>query len=122
MKKTTKTYTIIIVIGVITALIFYFFFRGNQERVVLQAELPAHGYIAQYVTATGKVEPVDTVSVGTQVSGIIKNLYVDFTSHVKKGELTAELDKSLLQATLDPDNGHLLHAQSHSASHKSNFL
>jgi|SRR6185503_14998106 len=122
MKKTTKTYTIIIVIGVITALIFYFFFRGNQERVVLQAELPTHGYIAQYITATGKVEPVDTVSVGTQVSGIIKNLYVDFNSKVKKGELIAELDKSLLQATLDQDKGNLLNAQSQLVFQKSNFL
>ena len=89
--------------------------------VELQTVQPKRGYIAQYVTATGKIEPVDTVSVGTQVSGIIKNLYVDFNSKVKKGELIAQLDKSLLQAILDQDKGNLLNAQSQLIFQNSNF-
>src|SRR6185437_14801790 len=82
---------------------------------------PTTGYIAQSVTATGKIEPVDTVTVGTQVSGIIKYLYVDFNSKVKKGELLAQLDKSLLQATLDQVRGNLLNAQNKLEFDKSNF-
>jgi HlyD family secretion protein len=46
---------------------------------------PEMGEISNSITATGKVQPVDTVAVGTQVSGIIKNIYVDFNSTVKKG-------------------------------------
>lgn len=121
MKKTTKIYFTILGILLVGVLIFYVFFREKQRPVQLQWERLTKGYIGQYVTATGKVEPFDTVSVGTQVSGIIKNLYVDFNSKVKKGQLIAELDKSLLQATLDQDKGTLLNAQSQLVFQKSNF-
>ncbi|MBS1529327.1 MAG: efflux RND transporter periplasmic adaptor subunit [Bacteroidetes bacterium] len=121
MKKPIKIFIIITVTAVAAVLVYYFFIREKQGSVQLQTERPARGYIAQYVTATGKVEPVDTVSVGTQVSGIIKNLFVDFNSKVKKGELIAQLDKSLLQATLDQDKGNLLNAQSQLVFQKSNF-
>ncbi len=52
--------------------------------------------VEQTVTATGYVQPVDKVDVGTQVSGVIEKIYVDFNSQVKKGQLLAELDKSTL--------------------------
>ena len=52
------------------------------------------------VTATGYVQPVDKVEVGTQVSGVIERIYVDFNSQVKKGQLLAELDKSTLSERL----------------------
>ncbi len=53
--------------------------------------------LSESVTATGVVQPVYKVTVGTQVSGIVKRLYVDYNSRVKQGQLLAELDKSLLQ-------------------------
>ncbi len=52
--------------------------------------------IVQSITATGTIEPVTLVDVGTQVSGILTNLYVDYNSVVKKGQVIAELDKSTL--------------------------
>jgi len=52
------------------------------------------------VTATGTLEAIKTVAVGTQVSGVISKIYVDFNSHVKKGQLLAELDKIPLLANL----------------------
>jgi HlyD family secretion protein len=58
------------------------------------------GDIVTIVTATGTIEPLVTVEVGTQVSGEIAKVYVDYSSMVKKGQLLAELDKSTLQATL----------------------
>jgi HlyD family secretion protein len=122
MKRKTTLYIVLLAVLLIAAAIYYFLFHDKQEAVQLQVQQPSRGYIAQYVTATGKLEPVDTVSVGTQVSGIIKNLYVDFNSKVKKGELIAELDKSLLQATLDQDKGNLLNAQSQLIFQKSNFF
>jgi RND family efflux transporter, MFP subunit len=57
--------------------------------------------ITTTVTATGTVEPVDQVEVGTQVSGIINHIYVDYNSEVKKGELLAELDKTNLQESVN---------------------
>jgi HlyD family secretion protein len=55
------------------------------------------GSIINTITATGTVEADTTVLIGTQVSGVIKKIYVDFNSHVRKGELLAELDKTPLQ-------------------------
>ncbi len=121
MKATTKRIIIIAAILIALLLIWFFFIRKKTAPVTVVAEKPTTGYIAQSVTATGKIEPVDTVTVGTQVSGIIKYLYVDFNTKVKKGELLAELDKSLLQATLDQNKGQLQNAQSQLVFAKNNF-
>src|SRR5882757_2027272 len=112
MKKSYKNIIIIVAILIVLMLIWFFFIRKPTPPVVLTTQKPTKGYIAQSVTATGKIEPVDTVTVGTQVSGIIKFLYADFNSKVKKGQLIAELDKSLLQATLDQVQGNLQNSQS----------
>ncbi len=64
------------------------------------------------VTATGNLEPVDEVEVGTQVSGIVEKLYVDFNSHVKKGQLLAELDKSTLSERLTQANNSVTSSES----------
>lgn len=121
MKKSIKVYSIIAVVLLILAALGYLYFHQKPAYIVFETSQPKFGTIAQYITATGKVEPVDTVSVGTQVSGIIKNLYVDFNSQVKKGELIAELDKSLLQATLDQNKANLLNARTQLVFQKSNF-
>ncbi len=67
------------------------------------------GNIATTVTATGTVEPIKTIAVGTQVSGTISKIFVDYNSIVKKGQILAELDKTVLNsqlasATTDLDN------------------
>jgi HlyD family secretion protein len=121
MKPKLKRILIIVAILIAIVLIWFIFFHKKEVPVTVQAEKPTKGYIAQSVTATGKIEPVDTVMVGTQISGILKYLYADFNSKVKKGELLAELDKSLLQATLDQFRGNLLNAQSQLAFAKNNF-
>src|SRR3546814_15051906 len=58
------------------------------------------------------IQPVDTVSVGTQVSGTISALYADFNSTVTKGQLLAELDKTLIQADVDKAKASLAQAKS----------
>src|ERR1700742_2789366 len=110
MKR--KTIYIIIAVAVAVVLIWFFFIRKPEAPVVLQTSKPNYGYIATSVTATGKIEPVDTVSVGTQVSGTIQYIYADYNSKVKKGELIASLEKTLLQAALEQAQGSLLNAQS----------
>ena len=57
--------------------------------------------ISNSVTATGTIEPVTSVDVGTQVSGIVANIYVDYNSVVKKGQVIAELDKTNLQSQVN---------------------
>lgn len=63
--------------------------------------------IIQTVEASGTINPVKTVSIGSQVSGMIKEIYVDFNSKVKKGQLLAEIDPSLFQAQVDKARGDL---------------
>jgi len=67
--------------------------------------------IVQSVEASGTVNPVKSVNIGSQVSGIIKEIYVDFNSEVKKGQLLAEIDPSLFQAQVDKAQGDLRAAQ-----------
>ena len=121
MKRIYKTIIIIAVILIAIVLAWFLFVRKPVTPVTVLTEKPTRGYIAQSVTATGKIEPEDTVMVGTQVSGILKNLYVDFNSKVKKGQLLAELDKSLLRATLDQFKGNLQNAESQLVLQKNNF-
>ena len=64
-----------------------------------RTEQVSKGDIQQSVTATGTVNAVTTVLVGTQVSGTIKSLYVDFNSRVKKGQLIALIDPEMLRGT-----------------------
>lgn len=65
------------------------------------------GDLRQVVTATGEIRPVNTVNVGSQVSGTIDNLYVDFNSKVKKGDLLLTIEPSVLQATVDESRASL---------------
>ncbi|HVW97588.1 MAG TPA: efflux RND transporter periplasmic adaptor subunit [Mucilaginibacter sp.] len=121
MKPVLKRSLILAAILIAAVLIWLIFFHKKETPITVVAEKPDTGYIAQSVTATGRIEPVDTVTVGTQISGIISSLYVDFNSKVKKGELLAELDKSLLQATVDQYKGNLLNAQSQLTYAKNNY-
>lgn len=61
----------------------------------------SRGDIRQVVTATGEINPVNTVSVGSQVSGTIEDIYVDYNSHVNKGDLLLKIEPSVLQASVD---------------------
>ena len=63
--------------------------------------------VIESVEASGTINPVKTVSIGSQVSGMINAIYVDFNSKVKKGELLAQIDPSLFQAQVDKSQGDL---------------
>jgi HlyD family secretion protein len=119
--KPKKIIIIIISIVVLLGLIWYFFLRNTEKPVVLTTESPEKGAISTSVTATGTVQPVDTVIIGTQVSGTISALYADFNSTVKKGQLLAELDKTLIQAQVDQAKASLAQAQSNENYQAANY-
>ena len=73
------------------------------------------------ITATGTIEPVTSVTVGTQVSGIVSKLYVDYNSVVKKGQVIAELDKTNLTSELNRAKADLSSAESTLAYETANF-
>lgn len=100
MKKRNIIIIIILVILVIIAIVF--FTRKNSSKNVYRLETTKISIndINVMVTATGTVEPITKVEVGTQVSGKIDKLYVDYNSEVTKGQILAELDKVTLQSDL----------------------
>ncbi len=81
-------------------LTFLLFSCNNSPKVTLSTTKIEKGDISQSVTATGTVESVTQVDVGTQVTGIIDKLYADFNTVVSKGQLIAEIEKTLLESEL----------------------
>lgn len=117
-----KKFFWMIVILVIAGATWYFFKdRKEDQTVSLQTEQPHIGFIANSVTATGTVQPVDTVAVGAQISGNIQSIYVDFNSVVKKGQLLARLDKSLFQDQVNQNQGTLQNSESNLQYQTQNF-
>ncbi|MCA1828385.1 MAG: efflux RND transporter periplasmic adaptor subunit [Myxococcales bacterium] len=80
---------------------------GRKDRASYRTEPVTRGPIAEVVNATGDVSAIVTVNVGSQVSGIIDKLYVDFNSKVKKGQVLATLDPRLFQAQLEKADAQL---------------
>jgi HlyD family secretion protein len=79
------------------------------------------GSIVNTVTATGTLEAITSVIVGTQVSGIVEKLYVDFNSQVKKGQILAELDKTALRSSVEQSQATLDNAKAEMEYQASNF-
>jgi HlyD family secretion protein len=98
---------------VVVALIVWLFAGGKkEEKVEFQTAKVERQNIRTSVTATGTIEPVTSVTVGTQVSGIVSRLFVDYNSVVKKGQVIAELDKTNLISELNTARANLSSAQS----------
>ena len=103
----TNVHRSVLIIGIITALMFGC--KGDSPSY--RTDPVTRGDIQQAVTATGTVNAVTTVQVGTQVSGTIKTLYVDFNSRVKKGQLIAQIDPSTFESQVQQAQANLLSAQ-----------
>jgi HlyD family secretion protein len=99
---TKKKKIIIITISIVAVIIALFvIFSPKKDNLVSLEKMKVNKEnISTLITATGTVKPINQVEVGTQVSGIIKKLYVDFNSVVKKGQLLAEIDKEMLDNEL----------------------
>lgn len=97
----TKTIILIIIAVLIAGGVAWMLLGHTAKgKVIFEKAEVFKGNISTSVTATGTVEPVTQVEVGTQVSGIVNQLYVDYNSEVKKGEVIAELDKTNLLSDL----------------------
>lgn len=100
-KKYFKNSIITLVAVIAVFFIYQYFTQKKDAKISIQTVKLSKQNITTSVTATGTVEPVDQVEVGTQVSGIINHIYVDYNSQVKKGQLLAELDKTNLQESVN---------------------
>lgn len=109
---------ILISISALIAVVFVsgFAFYFNKHRDSGYITVPAKvDTIVEAVEASGTVNPVNTVDIGSQVSGMIKDIYVDYNSKVTKGQLLAQIDPSLFQAQVDKARGDLEAARSNKA-------
>lgn len=100
MKKKIIIGAAILVVVAVVVLGLTIFGRGNNNKATYKKEAISRGNIEALVVTTGTLNPVTTVDVGSQVSGKIEKLYVDFNSQVKEGQLLAELDQSQLLTKL----------------------
>jgi HlyD family secretion protein len=121
MKKIFRWWRIGVLVLCAGGAYWYWGYYKEETPIQVQTILPYAGNISKSVTATGSLQPVDTVAVGTQESGTIARVLVDFNSVVKKGQLIAELDKSLLNATVSQYKGALEAAKSQVVYQKANF-
>ena len=111
--KNKKIWGIIAAVAVVIALAVYLFSGGKkEEKISFSTAKVEKQNIQNSITATGTIEPVTSVTVGTQVSGIVSKLYVDYNSVVKKGQVIAELDKTNLTSELNTARANLSSAQS----------
>ena len=107
---------------VVLALCGYFFMgTSSKGKISFQTEKVTRNSMTDVVVATGTVEPVTKVDVGTQVSGIIDRIYVDYNSVVKKGQLIAEMDKVTLQAELESQEAQLANAKAEYEYQQKNY-
>jgi HlyD family secretion protein len=99
-----KKRAVLIVVGISAVTVFvaaYYQATGGAAAPQFVTASATRGDVVEVVEATGKLEAVTTVQVGTQVSGTIQSLHADFNSHVRKGQVVARLDASVLQAQVE---------------------
>ena len=109
MKRKLTLFTGLVTAATITVSAFYT--RGGEANVALTTDAVSRGSIVNRISATGTLEAVKTVQVGSQVSGTIESLDADFNSIVKKGQVLARLDQSLFQSAIEQARANLDRAE-----------
>ncbi len=104
-----KKYILVTILAVLIFVIAGFVMKNGSVKYMTK-EI-SRGTITEYVEASGTIKPINTIAVGTQVSGTVAKIYVDYNSEVKAGQLLAELDPSLFQANVDQSTAKLNNAQ-----------
>ena len=98
--KTKRNIIIGSIVFIVLAFVAYSFIKKDDAVVIVAKTIEAKKEnVTTMVTATGTIEPITQVEVGTQVSGVVEKIYVDYNTVVKEGQLLAELDKTNLRAT-----------------------
>ena len=103
---------------VVAIAVFFLFFRGGSNKYEFRFDKVTLGEMTVYVTATGTINAVTSVDVGTQVSGIISKLYADFNSVVKEGQIIAQIDPTFLEQSVKDAEATLLRAKAQASNDK----
>lgn len=116
-----KKYIIIAVVALLAIGSGIFYSKSRKPAVTYKTAKLEKGTIVSTVSATGNLSAVTTIQVGTQVSGTIQKLYVDYNSRVKKGQAIAEIDPSLFNASVEQSQGNYLVAEANLLKAKVNL-
>ncbi len=112
----------IILFAIIAGITIYFLTAtGGSTGTGFATATITRGDLRQVVTATGEIQPLNTINVGSQVSGTIEAIYVDYNSKVKKGDVLLEIEPSVLQASVDEAYASLVSAESQRNYAKSEY-
>lgn len=121
-KKKKLIICISVAIAIIAAVTIFMWSNKRQPiTIIYETAKVERATISNSVTATGTIEPVNKVEVGTQVSGIISKIYVDYNSIVKKGQVIAELDKINLESELASAKANLASSKSELDYQETNY-
>ena len=123
MKKKTikRIVTLAVIAAVVAVIVIIRGAKSGNKELVIRTHVIGNYTVENTVTATGTIEPVETVEVGTQVSGKVETIYVDFNSVVKKGDLLCELDKLTLNESVSRAKANLESSESQLRYAKSTF-
>lgn len=106
-----KKAIIIIVMFLVLISGMFLLFGTNKEKIIYNQQPVVKGEMSDYITASGTIKPLKTIIIGTQVSGPIKEIYVDFNSKVTNGQLLAQIDPALFEAKVYEARSNLLSVQ-----------
>lgn len=121
MKK-IRIIGLLVVVVVAAVLVFYFRDSGEASRQQYKIGKVAKGKILAIVSSTGTVHPLNTVKLGSQISGNIKEIYVDFNSEVKKGQVIARIDSAIFAAQVEQAKAQLLKTETALVEKKMDIL
>lgn len=110
-----KRHKWLVIIIAVVSIGGYYMMSGNESKKsasTFASTAVSKGDLRQVVTATGEIRPINTINVGSQVSGTIEKIFVDYNSKVKKGDILLEIDPSVLQASVDEAKASLVSAES----------
>ena len=112
----------LIIVVAICALLCWWLcpFVSSKKHAFITADI-TRGDVTQIVTASGEIQPVNTINVGSQVSGTIEDIFVDYNSHVKRGDILLKIEPSVLQSTVDETKATLDSAKSELKYAKSEY-
>ena len=111
MKRWHIISAVVVVLAIAGGVIGYRYYKKAKSAVSYRSVRVERGNIVQTVRATGTIEPVRLVEVGTQVNGPVKKLYVDFNDRVKAGDLVAQIDPTVYEARLAQDEANLVQSK-----------
>ncbi|HLE24941.1 MAG TPA: efflux RND transporter periplasmic adaptor subunit [Thermodesulfobacteriota bacterium] len=106
-----KTVVIIAILLIVVVYLAYRIFQNEATSIAYKTAKVDKGDIISYVTATGTLNPISTIEIGSQVSGTIKNIFVDFNSVVKKGDPLSEIDPTPFNSQLKQAHADLKKAE-----------